>query len=132
MAARSPSFKPTEPDGTPSRMKISEALHIGEPNKGESLIAKPPTQLGHAHVSFAPSPTNIDGGPGSSSEEAQQYPNILNDLRALIPKLGLDQAGQNLLRCKLEQKRGELSARLHEEFASGEKTASVAWHPACT
>ena len=84
-------------------MKVSEALYIGEPNKGESLIAKPPAQLGGTHVSFAPSPT--PDGEGSSYDDVKQYPDLLNDLRALIPKLGLDQAGQNLLRTKLDQKR---------------------------
>ena len=120
---KSPTFLPTEPDGTPLPMKVSEALHIGEPNKGESLIAKPPAQLGGTHVSFAPSPT--PDGEGSSYDDVKQYPDLLNDLRALIPKLGLDQAGQNLLRTKLDQKRGELSARLREEFTNGEHASSV-------
>ena len=62
--------------------------------------------------------------PENGEATRQQYPEILSEIRVLVPKLGLSSEQEKQLREKLVHARGELSARLKNEFAYGAECAT--------
>lgn len=114
-------------------MTISQALNVGTEfvNRAPPVDRKAPifaeqggdarrlqfiTPPPEAPAEFAPLP-KVASGP--------QFPELLSDLRSFIPKLALDERRDDLLRQKLSQARGELSARLKNEYAYGAEVAAT-------
>ena len=114
-------------------MSISQALHLGKKPADFTPVAKVMPSLDglvfeDIKTPSAPPPANVVDSatpPSSSSIAPPKFPELFSDVRALVPKLGLDAKREELLRLKLHRARGDMSARLKSEYAAGAEAAAA-------